>query len=199
MDRSEKLRKYIEENPGSTEYQIARFVVKHKFCARGTAHNVLYNTLIPEGKIVDRKEGNSFHRFYINDQNDFNVVMAHIHEQWRALETLEALVRKNIKKIERDSRLRNLAHLAHLDFYIMTGHIAQEINRRIKSMQNREILYLSLAEILKMTSRLSEILVTSRIITAQSLVRIRFARAKGLKKTPSSDPFVALASFVNEH
>jgi hypothetical protein len=191
------LREYIEANPGSTEYGIARFVVKNKICARGTAHNILYNTLIPKGKIVDRKEGNSFHRFYINDQNDFNVVMDRIREQRRSLETLESLVHKNIKKIERDSRLRNLAHLAHLHFYIMTGHIAQQINRRIKSIQDREILYLSLTEILKMTSRLSMILSTSGIITAQ---RLALTWAKRLKNsTPSSDPFVALSRFVVEH
>jgi uncharacterized protein YaaN involved in tellurite resistance len=125
--------------------------------------------------------------------------MARIRQQRQSLEELEALVHKNIKKIERDSRLRNLAHLAHLQFYIMTSHIAQEINRRIKSMQNREILYLGLAEILKMSSTLSRILVTSRIQTADSLARIRWLWRKRLKKNPSSDPFVALASFVNEH
>ena len=81
MDNSERILEYISINDGITEHKVAKYMMENHYCARDTTHKLIYNTLIPDEKVIDRKIGNSFHKLYINDKNKFISFM-------RAIETI---------------------------------------------------------------------------------------------------------------
>lgn len=75
--RAEEILEYIGLNEGTTEYMIAKKMIEKNVCARDTTHNILYNQLIPSRKVLDRKKGNGFHKFYLNFENEFNKLSKH--------------------------------------------------------------------------------------------------------------------------
>lgn len=99
MDNSEIIHDYILKNDETSEYKVARFMSANHHCARDTTHNLIYNKLIPEGKIIDKKIGNGFHKLCINDKNMFNQVN-------RAIKEIEDFV--NDKKQYLGRRIENI-------------------------------------------------------------------------------------------
>ena len=68
MDNSERIREFISKNKGVTEHKVAKYMIDNHYCARDRTHNLIYNSLIPNGKVIDKKVGNSFHKLYINEE-----------------------------------------------------------------------------------------------------------------------------------
>lgn len=153
MDKSENVREYISQNEGTTEYRIAKFMVENNICARETTHNVIYNDLIPAGKVVDRKKGNSFHKLYINNKNEFNKIVCNMDRLFEAIKRVNSFVDADL--VKKNRLLRGMIELAQRVFYNAIASLACSIDANIKSTDDREILYISLVNILVASSGLN--------------------------------------------
>ena len=100
--------------------------------------------LIPEGKIIDKKIGNSFHRFYVNDMNEFTKLTTRIDRISKIGQELTTAVisAKTIMKDKKmnknkqsllESAFRSIIHEVQLSFYAGITGIASEIEIRIQS------------------------------------------------------------------
>ena len=67
------------------------------YCARDTTHNLIYNSLIPNGKVIDRKVGNSFHKLYINEEDEFNIISQQLSGIENLIQAMDGPTRKFTK------------------------------------------------------------------------------------------------------
>ena len=165
MDNSEKIRQYIKNNPGTTEYKIAIHTVENHICARGTAHNIIYKNLIPKGKIFDRKIGNSFHRFYVNNENEFNDFLERIEKISLRVKKVTELVQSNKDLLMRNTRLVRYLHIIQLIFHHFITQIAFKIDWKFKSISDREVLHHHLIGLLVISDKLTEIVTPPSILS----------------------------------
>jgi hypothetical protein len=89
-----EIRKYIREHPGTTINQVAIHLAEKKLASYVPAYNKI-KYLIQVGIIEDLREGNSLHRLYINDENDYNMIS----EELTNIEKILSRMHKPIKKI----------------------------------------------------------------------------------------------------
>jgi len=94
MDNSERIREYISKNPGTTEHKVAEYMAENHYCARDTTHNLIYDTLIPNGKVIDKKIGNSRHKLYINDEDEFNIISQQLSGIENLIQSMDGPMRK---------------------------------------------------------------------------------------------------------
>lgn len=74
MDTHEReIRNYLLENPGITANKVVTYMQKKKALSRIPTLNRIFR-LISRGIIEDQREGNSFHRLYVNDKTQFNMI-----------------------------------------------------------------------------------------------------------------------------
>ncbi len=97
MDNSEVIREYISNNPGTTEHKVAEYMRLNHYCARDTAHYIIYGNLIPNGKVIDKKIANSRHKLYINDDDEFNKISQLLSEIEIFVQIMEGPSRKFIQ------------------------------------------------------------------------------------------------------
>jgi hypothetical protein len=152
VDRSEEILEYISRNQGTTEHMVAVYMAENNICARETTHNVIYNSLIPLGKVKDRKKGNSFHKLYINNENEFIKLLNEIERLFEAVLKVKSFARNDL--IKKDRVYRGIVELAHRLLYKRITHFAWKIRSDIESSDDREILYSNLVNILEESSEL---------------------------------------------
>lgn len=99
MNNSERIREYISNNPGTTEYKVAKYMAENHYCARDTTHSLIYNTLISGGKVIDKKIGNSFHKLYINNEDEFNIISRLLSEIDNLIQAMDEPTHKYYFKI----------------------------------------------------------------------------------------------------
>ncbi|MGE5685368.1 MAG: hypothetical protein ACM3ZS_09540 [Nitrososphaerota archaeon] len=71
MDNSELILEYISKHEGITEFKVSAHMSDNSYCARETTRKLIFDKLIPKGKIIDKKIGNSFHKLYINHKSKY--------------------------------------------------------------------------------------------------------------------------------
>jgi len=79
---------YIKENPGATENKVATYMADKRICSRLTSLNKIEN-LISSGKVLDLKQNNSFHRLFINDDNEFNRIDKMLSQIQRVIDAMD--------------------------------------------------------------------------------------------------------------
>lgn len=134
-------------NAGTTEYMIAKKMAEKGVCARDTTHNVLHNDLIPTGKVLDRKKGNGFHKFYINYENEFNELSRKIDLLSEAIRSVNSSAYPEL--VNQDRLFRGMVELGQRVFYIKVTRLANNIRDYIKSTDDSELLLLRLVEVLE--------------------------------------------------
>jgi hypothetical protein len=92
-----EIREYIREHDGTTINRVADHMTRNGICSYVTTLNKV-NNLIDKRIVEDRKEGNSFHRLYINDKNDFNIIDNQLNEIENALNLMDKPIRKIISQ-----------------------------------------------------------------------------------------------------
>ena len=176
----QKICEFIQKHPGTSEYGIAQAM--GGICARATANKIIFNVLLPSEKIIDKKVGNSFHRFYINDKNQFIKLEMEINQRKKNAKRLTALVLKERAGVEpnfkNDEHFRKLVHLAQLRSYDKFTWIADKIDKYIKPPEDRQILNNALAESLMESRKLNAFLTGSN-----EMIRI----LEDAKKAPDKD------------
>lgn len=151
---------FISNNEGSTgitEYKVAKYMADNHYCARDTTGRLIYEVLIPNGLVIDKKVGNSFHKLFINRRNEFNRLVTEMNRLEEDLYNLNNSAVKMMKAIKGPST-RNFIHLAQLIVYRRITVLVTSIEKYIKSNDDREILYHKLPDILKTSIKLNEII-----------------------------------------
>ncbi|HEU4468764.1 MAG TPA: hypothetical protein VFR61_07010 [Nitrososphaeraceae archaeon] len=74
MGNSELILEYVSKHEPTTESKVSRYMRDNSYCARETTRKLIFDNLIPNGKILDKKAGNSFHKLYINHKSKYNQI-----------------------------------------------------------------------------------------------------------------------------
>ena len=61
--------------------------------------SLIYNTLISGGKVIDKKIGNSFHKLYINNEDEFNIISRLLSEIDNLIQAMDEPTHKYYFKI----------------------------------------------------------------------------------------------------
>lgn len=150
---------YISKNPETTEYMVSKYMSENHYCARDTTRNLIFNNLIPSGKIIDKKVGNSFHKFVVNGINTYIILTRRIEESYEAtLKLNELLEQVSLRDdIPNSARyyVRNLVHINQLSLFTKITNHAHTIAREIKSPEERDTLYLQLLQFLLLANKLN--------------------------------------------
>jgi hypothetical protein len=154
MDKSKEILKYILNNQGTTEYMVAKYMAKNNICARQTTNNIIYNSLIPSEKVIDRKKGNSFHRLYINNENEFIKLQDEIDRLFGSIDRINSFIHADLFKKNR--LYRGLVELSQRVISNRIGQLAWKISVDIESSDERELLYSNLVNVLQVSSGLNE-------------------------------------------
>jgi DNA-binding Lrp family transcriptional regulator len=83
-DKEKAIRNYLLENPGTTANKVATYMQTQKLLSRDPTLKRISN-LESRGIIEDHKEGNSFHRLYVIDKTQFDLI-------YRELVQIEGMV-----------------------------------------------------------------------------------------------------------
>jgi len=183
MNESERKRliiEFISKNEGregTTLNQVADHMNNNSYCAKQTAKNAV-NKLIPD-IIIDKKIGNSFHRLFVNRQDDFIKLVAEMDNLEKVLNELNSMVVKK-KGLIKNPQTQNLIHLAQLTIYRKITRLVSSIDKYIKSYDDRQVLYSKLAEVLKASTRLNEIIFPN--VFNQALYILKQNSRKGISK-----------------
>ena len=127
-------------------------MAENNICARETTRHVIYKSLIPLGKVIDRKKGNSFHKLYINNENEFIKLLNEIEHLFEAIERVNSFARTDL--IKKDRVYRGIVELAQRLLYKRITHLAWKISSNIELSDDREILYSNLVNVLEESSEL---------------------------------------------
>jgi len=197
MNEPERIKiilEFISDNEGTTgttEYKVEKFMSQNHYCARDTTKRLIYNNLIPNKRVVDKKIGNSFHRLFVNRQNEFNKLIADMNKLEKALNNLNNTVVKRMSMIK-SPKTHNLIHLAQLTIYRRITSLVTLIEKNIKSYEDREVLYHKLPIILKASNKLNEIIFPEVFNQA-----LHILKQSGKKKIPGTEGLV-YPKFVSE-
>jgi hypothetical protein len=145
-----KILEFIRQNPESTVNQVADFLTLQRILSYVPARNKVIS-LIEQGIIDDRKQGNSFHRLFINDKNEFNIIDKQLTEIEYVLNDLRE-VNSISESAETDDALTSpviQAGFKNLDFtnacgqylLLMLRILLVETAHRIKSQKHSQIVY----------------------------------------------------------
>jgi hypothetical protein len=151
---------FIKNNPGQTENQIVKAMEVKGICSKMTTLKKIDELIVmKEIKDLSKKGENRFHKFILNDENEFNLI-----DDWLSkLECTGEIIGHTIEKArELERRYKDIqdlpAELIVLDSdlsYAYAGSIKQmveilliESNRRIQSWKDRQILYSRIIKLL---------------------------------------------------
>ncbi len=140
---------YIAENPGTTKHKVSMYMTEKHYRSRATTDERI-EKLIQEGKIVNRKIGNSFHKLYLNEQNIYNQLVTNINNLSKTVKDWTSLVRSNLELFDsiRGNVHRDVINLIQWTLYTGITRISVEISRNVKIAEDRDKLYLLLNKVL---------------------------------------------------
>lgn len=72
-DKERAIRNYILEHPGVTANTVANYMVNRGLLSKVPTLKRI-KSLIARGILEDHKKGNSFHRLYVTDKTQFNII-----------------------------------------------------------------------------------------------------------------------------
>lgn len=148
-----EILKYIEKNPGTTENKIAMYMDEKKMCSRMTTLKTIEDLKSNQrGLIVDRQEGNSFHRLHINDKNEFNRIQKELleiesiidatHEyKYVVNEYIENAQFGNSRDAGNAGFLRSQMHIYEPPIKTMLQFLLTRTNNIIHSEKDKQALY----------------------------------------------------------
>jgi hypothetical protein len=170
---------YIEaeekkEKPKNTKADVMRYCEKNSICSQPVAHSVVIS-LVKRGKIkiLKDKPNSQVHHLVINYENEFHVLTNKIGQIEKLVNALTSAVVRGLSIINhinntgridrtqnniRDTHFRNLIHMAQLTIYGRTTAIVTAIEKNIKSIDDRESLYLHLPGIMSASNELNKII-----------------------------------------
>ena len=97
QDIEKEIRKYIQENAGTTENKVVDHITKKKMSSRMITLHVIGS--LRQGEIIqDRQEGNSFHRLYVNDVSTFSKIEKELEKIERFIDYANIYFRKEANK-----------------------------------------------------------------------------------------------------
>jgi hypothetical protein len=88
-----KIIDYIKQNGGTTKNKVADYMSKKEISSYVTTLKAI-DRLKSKNIVEDRKEGNSFHRLFINNKNDFNKIDEHLTKIENLLDEMREPVRR---------------------------------------------------------------------------------------------------------
>ena len=154
--------------PGRTINQVVEHIYNPKnknMCAKQTAEDRV-RELIGSRLIDNQPREGGFHSLHMNDEDEYNLLEKRISELYQMAEELDQLVKtinrspdylSMIKKARQFSKfnllLSNLIHTTQMIRYSKMAQLANEIQEKIKSNEERETLYLQLVRVFTLTSR----------------------------------------------
>ncbi len=128
---------------------------KNRLCSRVTTLN-LVDGLIEEGRIEDRKEGNSFHQLYYGDKNEFNLIDKDLDE----IENIVNMMDENLLKIDDKSNnidkklltapgpFSDLAFFYLESMYTILRHLLVITQDKVSSNKDSHLLYTKIIRLL---------------------------------------------------
>ena len=147
-----KIYDYILNHNRPTEYMVAKYAHDEGICSRATTHSIIIE-LIDEGKVIDRKEKNGFHRLCINDKSDYQTLINRIDDLSKGVAELTGIINyPSFKKVTLQ-RLKSstsfppkainyseIMHVCQLKVYRTIDTIFREI-MNLTSENDRQTLY----------------------------------------------------------
>jgi len=143
------IRDFIRQNPQSTIRQVANHLTKMKILSYVTARDKVFS-LIDKGIIVDRKEGNSFHRLFINDYNSFNIIDNQLREFESVLDDFDKVIATSesseietltTSEIQDSFKDLDFTKTRNQYFLLMLRLLLLETTDRIKSPKHGQVVY----------------------------------------------------------
>jgi hypothetical protein len=134
---------------------IAKYCIENDIGQRPTVHNCIFDELIPDDKIYYEKTGNSFRRFYINDKNEFNILLSRIEKMSNKINKVTDVVQSKKDLFKTISRPETFLNFAQSMYHSFITKIASDIDSKIKSTGDRELLYSALVGLLFASNRLN--------------------------------------------
>jgi predicted transcriptional regulator len=138
----DEICKYIRAHPGTTINKVADHLTKNKKLSYVTTYKKV-KLLIKVGIIEDRKEGNSFHRLFVDEKNDFNRIDKQLIETEKFLNNMGEVIRKiDLESIDSPDLDDSATFVQKYDYLLSkTLGILLANTTLIKSEKHRQILY----------------------------------------------------------
>lgn len=149
---------YVKKNPGTTENKVATYMDEKGISSRMTTLKIIED-LKKRGIILDRQEGNSFHRLYINDKNEFNRIQNELSEIENIIDDMHGYKQATNEYIENaqfgDSHdagnagfLQSYMHIYEPPIRTMLQILLSRTNNIIHSEKDRQVLYAKFIELI---------------------------------------------------
>jgi hypothetical protein len=160
---------FIKDNPYCNKSDVERGV---KVCTRLPIREAIEiltsdrdGTVEPKVKF-SKNTPNGFYHLYVNDKNEYNVLEKRISQLYQMAEELDEQVKmiklspdypsmknKGGQNGKFNLQIGNLIHTTQMIRYSKIAQLANEIQQKIKSNEERETLYLQLVRVLALTSK----------------------------------------------
>ena len=164
----DEICKFVTAKPGRTINQVVEYIYNpnnKNMCAKQTAEDRV-RELIGNRLIDNQSREGGFHSLHINDENEYYLLEKRISELYQMAEELDEqvkMIKKSPEYLSMKNKVRqfskfnllvsNLIHTTQMIRYSKMAQLANEIEKKIKSNEEREMLFLQLVRVFALTSK----------------------------------------------
>ncbi len=164
----EEVYEFIKSNPNRTKRQVV--LGMKKVCSRLTVLEAIdklmsENSDLPGRVEYSRNTPRGPYHLYVNDKNEFNKILDEVTWLVKASKNIADAVQKDLPKMKKgqtkflDKHYPNLVNLGQVTIYLHLTRLVSLIERKVKSIEERELLYHHLPTILLQAEKLHRILI----------------------------------------